>query len=185
MNIFCVLSCPLHCEDRIGCRKSPQIWRSSFPPDLTRASHLVKAPISTYLFLKSKSCGGCAARQAALFSLSPWNVFLFPSLLPTPSLVLAGSHSICLLLFLLFWLSFLFFLASQVGGDEESACGQLSTCVHRWVVGHANPVFGTCCCCQCPAFAQYLPPDGGGGHAEGQQPDFGLLSVQCCTRPEI
>lgn len=39
-------------------------------PDHTHAAHLVKAQSWTYLFLKSKSCGSCAARRAGLFSLS-------------------------------------------------------------------------------------------------------------------
>lgn len=39
-------------------------------PDHTHAAHLVKAQSWTYLFLKSKSCGSCAARRAGLFSPS-------------------------------------------------------------------------------------------------------------------
>lgn len=51
--------------------------------------------------------------------------------------------------------------------DDDPARGERSTNTSgasRWVVGYVNPVLGTCCSghCQCPAFAQYLPP--GRGH---------------------
>lgn len=53
---------------------------------------LVKAGSETYLFLKSKSCGSCAARRAGLFSplskvslpLLPDSASLPPSLPPPP-----------------------------------------------------------------------------------------------------
>lgn len=51
--------------------------------------------------------------------------------------------------------------------DDDPARGEHSantSGASRWVVGYVNPVLGTCCSghCQCPAFAQYLPPGGGG-----------------------
>lgn len=50
--------------------------------------------------------------------------------------------------------------------DDDPARGEHGTNTSgasRWVVGYVNPVLGTCCSghCQCPAFAQYLPPGRG------------------------
>lgn len=58
--------------------------------DHTHAVHLVKAQSWTRLFLKSKSCGCVAARQAGLFSLS-LVCFFFSSLSLSLSLFVSLS----------------------------------------------------------------------------------------------
>lgn len=56
--------------------------------------YLVKAQSKTYLFLKLKSCGSCAARQAGLFSLFV-ECSIFPlSLYPSLSLSIFISFSV-------------------------------------------------------------------------------------------
>lgn len=88
--------------------------------------------------------------SASTLSVFPiFLLFLFPFLLfsfakKTPSLIWPGMRR---------W-------------DDDPACGERSTNTSgasRWVVGYVNPVSGTCCSghCQCPAFAQYLPPGRG------------------------
>lgn len=167
--------------------------RSDVPPiPLSLRSHTCRAPRERSNFDLSVPqikvmWRPCCQTGWPIFSLR--GMFSF-SLFVADSLFLSGFPSLCLLL----WFSSLFFLLylsslflGQVGADDylpESACGQLSTCAHQWVVGYVNPVLGTCCsgCCQCPAFAQNLPPDGGGGgYAEGKLADFGLLCVLCCS----
>lgn len=187
MNICCVFSI-------FSRRKSLQIWRPTIP--LSLWSHTCLAPRESSNFYLSVPqikvmWRLCCQTDWPIFSLSvecfPFSYFVPDSF--SRSLWLPLTLSTCMIFFLfLSIISTLLFFPGQVEGDIESACGQLSTCVHQWVVCYADPVLGTCCsdCCQCPAFAHSLPPDGGGGgHAEGQKADLGLLCVLCCTGPEI
>ena len=83
--------------------------------DHTHAVHLVKAQSWTYLFLKSKSCGSCAARQAGLFSLSLefFSFFLFSPPPLSLSLSLSVSPSLSLSVFLSDFSSSLLFSKSS------------------------------------------------------------------------
>lgn len=112
---------------------------------------LLKAGSETYLFLKSKSCGSCAARRAGLFS--PLSKVSLP-LLPDSASFPPSSSPIQI-----FRVGFIRQVWGSGVGKRRRRGSWNRLAAAPWVGGCVNPVWGMCC--QCPAFAHNLLPGRG------------------------